>query len=232
MNLMTSPGTDPKLGPSNSAVPAPVASRGRGPVPYITAWDTEPSLPVRLLALPSGIAYQDEIFTDRDRHGVLWLREFSRPGRGRPEFGRVHSLRQQRAMRRLLCQVCGGPADRNDLGVLWLVFDDEDKTSSWPDGISTANPPVCLPCARIAMRACPKLRAGGFVAVRVGHSSVSGVSGALYEAGTGFRAALVDDDATIAFGDPAVRWVLAGQLLREISRCTVVDKDALEGSGA
>lgn len=210
---------------------APAEPRGRGLVPYITAWDTEPSLPVRLLALPSGIAYADEGMSDRDRQGVLWLRELSRPGLGRPVFGRVHSLRQRRAMRKLLCQVCGGPADRNGLGVLWLVFDDEDKAPGWPDGISTTNPPVCGRCARISARACPKLRAGGFIAVRVGHSQIAGVSGALYEAGAGFRAVLVADDVMVAFDDPTVRWTLAGQLVREISECTVVKLESFEALG-
>lgn len=214
--------------PSAHGLPNRTEPHSRGPVPYITAWDTGPPLRARLLSLPSGIAYQDEGLADRDRHGVLWLREFSRPGRGRPEFGRVHSLRQQRAMRKLLCQVCGGPADSDHQGVLWLIFDDENKTPNWPEGIATANPPVCVRCARIAVRACPTLRTVGCIAVRVGHSRIAGVSGALYEAGAGFQAELVDDDATVAFDDPAIRWTLAAQLVREIRQCTIVDLELLK----
>ncbi|MYZ40125.1 MULTISPECIES: hypothetical protein [unclassified Streptomyces] len=45
----------------------------------------------------------------------------SQPGRGRPEYGSVHSLRQRLAMGGLLCQICGKPADRNRDRVLWLL---------------------------------------------------------------------------------------------------------------
>jgi hypothetical protein len=49
---------------------------------------------------------------------VLWQRTALGWQGGRPEFGRVHPLRQRRAMLRLLFQVCGGPADQMDNGVL------------------------------------------------------------------------------------------------------------------
>ena len=70
-----------------------------------------------------GIAFADETAADRDSDGILWTRITSQPGCGRPQFAVIHSLRQRRAMRRLLCQVCGQPADRNPEGVLWLLPD-------------------------------------------------------------------------------------------------------------
>ena len=95
--------------------------------PYVTAWSGEKDPPYAVVERPGGgIAYLDESFTDRDRNGVLWFRTPFQQGQGRPEFGRVHPLRQRRTMLRLLCQVCAGPADRTDDGVLWLLQDHQE----------------------------------------------------------------------------------------------------------
>jgi hypothetical protein len=184
-------------------------------VPYITTWSEERPLPATVIEHPSGIRYADETLADRDRNGVLWQRIPSRPGQGRPEFGKVHSLRQRRAMRRLLCGVCGGPADRSDGGVLWLIRDYRDDWPNWPEGMAATEPPVCLPCARISARVCPALRKG-HVPFRVRRSIVSAVWGIRYQAGQGI------DDAIVAFDDPAIRWVRAAQLVRELRGCTMV----------
>src|SRR5213080_2620982 len=134
-------------------------------VPYTTRWSSEHRLRPPVIERPggTGIAFADEILSDRDRHGVLWQRVPSRPGDGRPEFGMVHSGRQRRAMRNLLCQVCAGPADRDDHGTLWLLPDHpgyHDDWPGWPERMATPEPPVCLRCARIAVAACPALRKG------------------------------------------------------------------------
>jgi hypothetical protein len=93
-------------------------------VPYVTSWTTETDMPFEVVyRRGGGIACADEIVADRDELGILWTRTYSRQRDGRPEFGKVHSLRQRRAMRRLLCQVCGEPADQSDDGVLWLLPD-------------------------------------------------------------------------------------------------------------
>src|SRR4051812_9793935 len=93
-------------------------------VPYATSWSGEQHLPMPVIQHRGfGIGYADEIAADRDVCGVLWHRVESRPGAGRPQFGNVHSLRQRRAMRRLLCQVCGEPAERTSEGMLWLLLD-------------------------------------------------------------------------------------------------------------
>lgn len=102
--------------------PAPRAPREghHGTVPYIVQWseerDCSPELTVRQNG--DGVGYADETPGDRDAHGVLWRQVTGRRGQGRPLFGSVHPLRQRRAMRRLLCQVCGRPADRDERGVL------------------------------------------------------------------------------------------------------------------
>jgi hypothetical protein len=189
-------------------------------VPYITTWSTEQPIATTLIERPwSGIGYADEILGDRDENGVLWQRMTSAPGQGRPLFGKVHPLRQRRAMRRLLCGVCGGPPDRTDAGVLWLLRDYRDDWPGWPERMAAVEPPVCLPCARVSVRACPALRRG-HVAVRVGRSTVEGVYGIRYHVGQPFPASA--DDAVVTFDDPAIRWTRASQLVRELTDCTIV----------
>ncbi|MFJ1599461.1 hypothetical protein [Streptomyces sp. NPDC088261] len=167
-----------------------------------------------------GIAYADERSFDRDVHGVLWERAPSQPGRGVPRFGRVHSLRQRLCLTGLLCQVCGGPADRTTDGVLWLV--DAHPAELPPTGETTAHPPVCRPCARLSLRACPRLRSHQ-VALRVRRFRPEGVRGALYLADrSGPR---LYDARTLPLTNPLVPWLVGSQLLVELIDYTVVDLD-------
>jgi hypothetical protein len=188
--------------------------------PYITAWSAEQELPYQVIQRPGvGIGYTDEIAADRDIHGVLWRRTPSRPHYGRPEFGNVHSFRQRRAMRRLLCQVCGGPADQTDDGGLWLLPDHREDWTGWPEGMANVEPPVCLPCVSLSLRLCPKLRKGA-AAIRVRDYPIIGVRGALYRPGVAAPVAVAE--AVVAFDDPAIRWVRAANLVRELHGCTIV----------
>jgi hypothetical protein len=188
-------------------------------VPYVTSWSAEQDLPSQVIYRPGGgIAYADEIATDRDVHGVLWTRAFSRPHRGRPEFGKVHSLRQRRAMRRLLCQVCGGPADRAGDGVLWLLPDHRADWTAWPDGMANVEPPICLHCAGISLRLCPRLRRGAAV-VRAREYPIVGVRGTLYERGP--MAPVARKEAVLDYEDPAINWIRAVGLIRQLRRCTL-----------
>jgi hypothetical protein len=187
-------------------------------VPYIAAWSKEQNPPYTLVQRPgSGIAYVDEKYTDRDLNGVLWTRTPLLRGRGRPDFGRVHPLRQRRTMQRLLCQVCAGPADRTDDGVLWLLQDHREDWPGWPNRMGVTEPPVCLPCVRTSVRLCPALRKGA-VAVRATTFPVAGVHGTLYagsppvEVGKGL----------VPLEDPAIEWVRAANLLRQLSDCTIL----------
>ena len=189
-------------------------------VPYITTWSAERPLPATVIERAwSGIGYADETVNDRDQNGVLWQRMPFCPGRGRPEFGRVHPLRQRRAMLKLLCGICGGPPDRTEQGVLWLIADYRDDWPGWPDGMAATEPPVCLSCARLSVRVCPALRTG-HVTVRVGHSAVAGVYGARFRVAQPLPVAT--QEAVVAFDDPAIRWTQATQLVRELSECTIV----------
>ena len=186
--------------------------------PYVTAWSEEKDPPYTLVERPGGgIAYMDETFADRDRHGVLWFRTPFRLGQGRPEFGRVHPLRQRRTMLRLLCQVCAGPADRTEDGVLWLLQDHRDDWPLWPEGMGVTEPPICLPCVRMSVRMCPALRRGA-ATVRVRTFPVAGVRGTLY---AGSRPVAVGA-ASVPLDDPAIGWVRAVSLIRQLSDCTIL----------
>jgi hypothetical protein len=202
-------------------VSLPSAGR-RGPqvvAPYITAWSAEqyPSVAV-VERREGGIGYQHEALTDRDRNGVLWFRMSFQQGEGRPEFGKVHPLRQRRAMQRLLCQVCAGPADRTEDGVLWLLRDHQEDWPSWPNGMGVTEPPVCASCVRLSLQLCPALRKGATV-VRAGSFVVAGVHGLLYRGGSKPTAL---DDVTVSFQNPAIRWVRAVSLVRELRDCVIL----------
>lgn len=214
---------------SGAEVQSRSGAGGRGVVaPYVTAWSGELDLPVVMVERPGGgVGYRDEVVADRDRRGVLWVRTPFCPGEGRPEFGRVHPVRQRRAMQRLLCQVCAGPADRTGDGVLWLLRDHRDDWPSWPEGMGVTEPPVCVPCVGLSVRLCPALRAGA-VAVRVGVYPVAGVHGGLYRAGHGGPVPV--RRAVVSFDDPAVRWVRAVSLVRRLGDCTIVPVADLGGS--
>lgn len=192
--------------------------------PYVTAWSEETDPPDRVVEVPGrGIAYADERMTDRDKHGVLWFRTLFQPGLGRPQFGKVHPLRQRRAMQRLLCQVCGGPADRTRDGVLWLLRDFRHDWTGWPNGVGETEPPVCLPCVRLSVQVCPSLRKGAVI-VRAGRYEIAGVHGALYSGGhTPHPVGRI----TVSYDNPAVRWVRAVSLVRQLWDCTLIELDEL-----
>jgi hypothetical protein len=192
--------------------------------PYITAWGSEVGPVPALVEVPgSGIAYADERVSDRDGRGVLWLRSSWAPGKGRPVFGQVHPMRQRRAMRLLLCQVCGGPADRTEDGVLWLVKDHRDDWPGWPDGTGETEPPICRDCVQLSVRLCPALRRGA-VLIRARRYPIAGVRGALY---TGGPAPRMVGDVAVGFGSNRIRWVVAVNLARELNDCTLIEVDDL-----
>lgn len=187
---------------------------------YITKWSEEQEPPYELIERPGrGIGYLDETLWDRDDHGVLWKRTPHLPGHGQPKFKIAHPLRQRRAMQRVLCGVCGGLADQNDEGTLWLIHDDGSRWPGWPDG-AESEPPTCAPCVRVAARLCPALRHNGAVALRVRHAPISGVFGQLYRSNHGRP--MPTEQMTVRYNDPKVQWVLASKLIRELVDCTVV----------
>jgi hypothetical protein len=190
-------------------------------VPYITAWSEEPDPPCIVMERPEGgIGYTDETLADRDRHGVLWLRTLFRPGEGRPLFGKVHPVRQRRAMQRLLCQVCAKPANQADDGVLWVLRDFQEDWPAWPNGMAAIEPPICLPCVRLSMRLCPSLRKGAAV-IRARSYRAAGVRGLLYGR-DGHTLRAVSVDVTVMFEDSAIHWVRASCLVRELQNSVII----------
>ncbi|MFF0066911.1 hypothetical protein ACFYRC_36460 [Streptomyces sp. NPDC005279] len=127
-------------------------------VTYITAWTAE-SVPqpkvIRLLGRGGeGIGYADEESLIDRRHKALWIRTDHAQGRVRPDFARVNSLRQKRAMRFSLCQVCGGAATRADGRALHLM----GAATLITEGETTAAHPVHPACAVESIENCPFLR--------------------------------------------------------------------------
>jgi hypothetical protein len=196
-------------------------------VPYTTRWSSEPRLSVKVIERIGrpGIRFSEERITDRDPLGVLWQRVESQPGKGRPEFGDVHSDRQRRAMRELLCQICAGPADQNELGTLWLLPNYEEyhvDWPGWPERMATPEPPVCLPCAHTAVRVCPAL-GKGYMVLRVRQPLLTGVRGILYTPGPLVPKAV--GEVMVPLDDPRIGWICAGNLVRELTQCTIVQLD-------
>lgn len=193
------------------------------PVPYSSAWTAEIVPVPRVIADAHGLAMPGH---DRDERGVLWRPFALRQRLGRPEYGTVHGPRQRRCMRRMLCQVCGGPADRTEQGWLWLLEDHRGEPG-WPEGEVTTHPPVCRPCALLAARMCPHLQRG-VVAVRAARPLIDTVYGQLYK--PGWPAPLPGERGVFLVRDPVVRWVLGGQLAVSLMDVTLVDLPELSES--
>jgi hypothetical protein len=201
---------------------------GGSVVPYIGSWSGEEVLPTRIVQRPTGgIGYADETLMDRDEWGVLWARTATRIGAGKPQFSKLHPLRQRRAMLRLLCQVCAQPADWTDEGHLWLLPEQPSYEPGWPEDVPVTLPPLCVACAGLSVRMCPALRPT-YVAVRA-HSRVCGVSGVRFQPGYPFpQLAPEETDEDIFYHeDPAIGWVMATQRARSLHDCVFVDLDRL-----
>lgn len=210
--------------------PANTHPQALGTVPYIARWSTERAPGMRVVSKNGGIGYADERPYDRDSNGVLWTRIPSLPGKGRPEFGKVHALRQRRAMEALLCQVCGRPADRTADGVLWMLGESPDEPEDRGDGLDglvTAHPPLCSPCAVKSAHTCPHLRRRCTV-LRARSFELVGVRGALYR--PGLAGPVAWDAACVGFGDPRIHWIRAGQSLTRLSGTEIVDLATLRRS--
>jgi hypothetical protein len=211
----------------------PTAGDG-GIVPYIALWTGEEPLGrVRTRfrrsggrLLPVELGFTAGAAAERDARGVLWNHTALRPGAGRPRFGKVHPMRQRRAMRGLLCQVCAGPADTTEAGTLWLLTDDQADWPDWPNRMGNDEPPICRPCARLALAGCPRL-GRGHTAVRA-RSTVAGVTGVLYRPGdpSGQETAVpVAERVVLTHGDHRLPWLLASGLVRQLFDARVEELD-------
>ena len=188
------------------------------PVPDVVTWTGEELPPATVVMTPNGVAYADERPRDRDVDDVLWARS-GNDRTGEPQFADMHPARQRAAMENLTCQVCTKPAERTPEGVMWLLPDDRSQHTDWPDwpnGVATSNPPVCERCAPIAADRCRRLRRG-CVAFRAREAELVGVEGWVYPPP---GAAASRGHRVVLFDDPAIRWTIADQLIRELRSCT------------
>ena len=186
------------------------------PVPYVADWTGESVNCAGMTVRPdgSGLCYRDEQPSDRDYRGVLWARMTYAPGEGAPRFPLMHPARQRRAMEKLLCQVCGGPSSKTNRGWLFLL------PSGPVDDVRTTKPPICEPCAVLAMRHCPHLTDP--IAVRVRRPRVWGVYGDMWALRSGALVTRDDGDGFMQYGHANARWFLATHLVLDLDRCTRV----------
>lgn len=196
-------------------------------VPYITGREGEEGCPLSMLGvLPKeageGLCYRTERpYMDRDQRGVLHARcSQSLDGSGRlygePRWGEVHPFRQREMMTALRCQVCTEPASKTEAGYLFLA------PHTPHEGMLTAQPPLCEPCANTSMRLCPHPS----IPVRVKVPRLYGVYGVHYEfhARHGLQEVTTpEDDETFSYRDSRIKWVLASQVVRKLSKMTPVE---------
>ncbi|MFE2163889.1 hypothetical protein ACFXB3_02210 [Streptomyces sp. NPDC059447] len=199
----------------------------------------EPRILGEVVARPHGLAYTDELLADRGSHGELLLRGLGpapQGDRGKPLFAGINIRRQRRAMRYLLCQVCGQTADRTEAGMLWVI-DTLSYNVVCARGLAAGfkEPPICLPCARIAVKVCPEL-SKGYVALRVPQVRLVGVTGVLCAADPRphhpGEIRVLDRSATMSYTDPRLPWMLVGEIRAELVCAAPVDLEAELGSAA
>lgn len=135
-----------------------------------------------------------------------------RPCRRNGTFGR-------RPMRRLLCQVCARPTERDELGWPWLLEDHRGE-QTWPEREVTTHPPVCPECQPVSAAQCEHLR-GWVVSVCVGRVLTDGVYGQLYR--TARHPIPVGEKSVQFFGDARLRWMLGGQMAETLFDVTILD---------
>ncbi|QDN54115.1 hypothetical protein [Streptomyces sp. S1D4-20] len=171
-----------------------------------------------LIAQPRlGLAYRDEVSTDRDDDYALWPRMRIIPGSRRPEFTRVHPLRQRELMREMLCQVCREEAAHDARGWLFLLPDARADWTGWPETMANGHPPLCEECVEPAAAFCPHLVGG--LAVRVKQPVLHGVYGTQFRLAPNGLVAI--GSRTVSYEDPAVAWVLAAQMVRILNGCSI-----------
>ncbi|MBC9730347.1 hypothetical protein [Streptomyces sp. TRM68367] len=206
-------------------------------VPYINQWTAEAVRQPQLIRIRGrggeGIGYEDEDpVTDR-WHEALWVRSGLARGRGRPDFARISSLRQKRAMRYSLCQVCEEPvldsgADERTLHLL-------GGATSIGEGETTAAPPLHARCALESIEACRHLRRG-WAAALVEYSPLWGVAGVVHDPVT--LAPLPSPGRRpfelthVPIGDERIRWTLASFTVVSLHRVTPVSLEELRAMAA
>ncbi|MGV2914519.1 hypothetical protein [Streptomyces alfalfae] len=187
-----------------------------GVVPYVTSGSEERLLSCTIIRRPAigGLAYADETPYDRDSFGVLWVRPRILPKtrRGEPRLSDIHAYRQRRAMNNMLCQVCAAAPEDPDAPQLFVL---RDTSGPIREGERTASPPLCVPCAGIAVQECHVLRGGRWVAAWARSTPAYGVYGMVHDTQTlqpipGRYMELVE------YGSPLSQWTVAARVAVEL----------------
>lgn len=158
--------------------------RGRA-VPWITRWSQEVHPDRHNLEIERRddgglrVVYLDRARENRDKFGVLWMKEGLAQGQGEPLWKEVNTHRQRACMIRSKCQVCGKTI--TDKPIHWLLpldtlqwVQDEVHTEATP---LTASAPTCEACIPLALDVCPNLKAKGWQLYYVLDWGVWGVRG-------------------------------------------------------
>jgi hypothetical protein len=187
-----------------------------GVVPYVTAYSEERLLPVRLIRRPGPprIGYADETAHDRDSFSTLWIRPRLLPKRrrGEPQLKEIHPYRQRRAMDHMLCQVCSTPPADPGGPHLFLL-----RNTGGPirEGERTASPPVCVPCAGIAVQACHALRGDHWTAAWARWAPAWGVYGTIYDPLT-LQPVQGRYMERVEYGSDLAPWTIAARVVVEL----------------
>lgn len=205
-------------------------TQGPSVVPWVAVRQGEQAAPLRMLGVrpgAKGLCYLREERGDRDDRGVLWGRcshnvgDDGRPT-GRPDFRMMHPSRQRDCMSELRCQVCYTErASKTSTGYLFvLAAGDVDPEAV--EGTLTHQPPLCLEHAGVSVSGCPTL-SRGYVALRSRVPRLYGVNGFLYGHRHG-RPVELHAERRVSYTDRQLTpWILAGQLVRRLTRVTVID---------
>ncbi|WP_094212045.1 hypothetical protein [Streptomyces sp. 2R] len=187
-------------------------------VPFIAPWSAEQHLPSTIVRRTgvggTGIGYADELSHVDRRRSVLWTRQAVARGSGTPFLAGVHPLRQRQAMSHMLCQVCGQSTFDSAFrqwGERHLFVARAPKSKPLGEGEVTTTPPICLPCARESVGACPHLRKG-WAAALVELAQPWGVAGIRYDEKTLRTLPLPRTGLHLAqLGHLEERWTLASR---------------------
>lgn len=201
-------------------------------VPYTTVWTAEqqpqPTIIRRIGQGGEGIGYADERPFDR-RDEALWVRSGLAQGRGKPDFVRMNTHRQKRAIRYDLCQVCGEIALGTETyeGALYLV----GGAVPIAEGETTTAPPVHPLCAVESIENCPPL-GRGWAAALVKRSPLWGVAGQVHDPVTLQPVTPPerrpgDELQHVYIGDELIRWTLASFSVVSLHGVTAVSEKEL-----
>ncbi|MGW6391259.1 hypothetical protein ACWFR1_12325 [Streptomyces sp. NPDC055103] len=201
-------------------------------VPRVARWSAEQDITPLVLLQGGRLVYADPLLTRAcTQQGALWRVWSLARGKGEPLLANLHPARQRRMMTRFLCQVCELSTVEEaaaEGGQLVLVGAGEAAgRDPVEEGELTLHPPVHLACAWESVRHCPHLL-GGYAAARVSAARPWGLYGILHapwgrRTAAGELAVAVDGAARLAYEDPRLPLLLAGQTVLELNGVRPVD---------